>query len=344
MERRTEACENVETMHLTFRLASTRDLAWCSSILDDGFENRPELHSKLPDIWKELLEQDALFMAVLEDQDRSNQLVAFGATTFISDRFLAEALSNPKPHLAVQLLEREAMRRNRAISRPDETRKQSMENGLNLLILHYSEVVDPYSQDERDIIRDTMVFGLLETHRGHNLKHLLYEFYGEHDLPFILESGATLVTDFKDWYRSKGLCIPEPHRHPYLVVVNHDIKRQRRGSWMSWLFYSSKTRLRFSPAEQKIATRALAGETDAQLAHNPEISPNTVRRHWRSMFKKVEAAGITLIPPELIEQEKKVRLFTGHKKKRPFLLNYLRQHPEELRPHATGKAKAAAAE
>jgi hypothetical protein len=44
-----------------------------------------------------------------------------------------------------------------------------------------------------------------------------------------------------------------------------------------------------------------------------------------------------LIPPDLMSGNGNGSFSAGdaiHKKKRPFVLNYLRQHPEELRPQA----------
>jgi hypothetical protein len=132
-----------------------------------------------------------------------------------------------------------------------------------------------------------MVFGLLETHRRHNLKSLLYEFFGEQDLPFVLDSGAQLISDFADWYREHGKLLPEPARRPFLVGLEHEKMRARPAAWFSWLFHTREARVGLSPAEQKIACRALAGETDAQLTLNPAISKNTVRRHWGPFTKSL---------------------------------------------------------
>jgi hypothetical protein len=329
--------QNMRTMHLSFRQAKEKDFPWCFSILKDGFENKPDLQSQLPAIWGNLLREDAITMVVLEDKDRGSGLVAFGATVFISDRAAEQVLAEPKPHLAVAILERELKRRGRLILRAPDIRRNSAREGLNLLVLHYSEVLDGYNEEEFLVIRDTMVFGLLETHRRNRLKLLLYEFYGEQDLPFMEDSGVRVVSDFKDWYEARGLALPYGQERPYLVAADKQTTKKRPAAWLSWLFFSPPSRIGLTPAEQKIALRALAGETDAELSQNPMISSNTVRRHWRSIYKRFTEAKINLIPPELLDGEREHLSSNGDpimKKKRPFLLNYLRQHPEELRPHA----------
>ena len=329
--------QNKQTMHLSFRPAKEKDFGWCVSILRDGFEHRPDLRSHLPRIWGNLLRDDAITMVVLEDKDRGGALVAFGATVFVSDRIAEKVMAEPKPHLAVAVLERELQERARPILRAPDIRRSSANTGLNLLILHYSEVINGYSEEDCLVIRDTMVFGLLESHRRNHLKLLLYEFYGEQDLAFMKDSGARVVSDFKDWYEGNGLPLPQSQDRPYLVAADKDTTRKRPAAWLSWLFFSSPSRVRLTPSEQKIASRALAGETDAELTLNPIVSSNTVKRHWRSIYKKVALAKIDLIPPELLKIERDHLSSNGDailKKKRPFLLNYLRQHPEELRPHA----------
>jgi hypothetical protein len=254
-----------------------------------------------------------------------------------------DVAAKPEPHLAVRVLEREVAHRNRVILRPDQVRKQSMGDGLNLVVLHYSEFVTGYTEEDCWVVRDTMVYGLLETHRRHNLKSFLYELYGEEDVPFVLDSGATLVSDFQAWYGEHNQSMPDAHHKPFLFAADRETAKRRRAAWMSWLFLSRKARVGrvgLTPAEQKMALRALAGETDAQLAHNPEVSTNTVRRHWRSIYKKFEQAEIHLLPQDLREAGDKPLGGDAQYKKRPFLLNYLRQHPEELRPHA-GKSAGA---
>jgi hypothetical protein len=268
-------------------------------------------------------------MSVVADMDLSGQLIAFGATAFVSDLFVTGVLNEPAPHLAVQILDREYAGRKRVVLRPCEIRKRSAGEGLNLVILHYSEVVEAYSAEEQYIIRDMMVRSLLEIHSRYNLRALIYEFFGEEDLSFVTASGALLVSDFRHWYERQGISVPPSRRRPFLVAIDRATAHASRAAWLSWLFFSHAARVGLSPSEQRIAARALAGETDADLAHNPEVSAATVRRHWRSIYKKFIKAGIELLSERFGQNADEASL---QKKKRPFLLNYLRQHAEELRP------------
>ncbi len=331
-------------MRLEFRVVFREDLPWCASVLEDGFECRAELRKQLPAIWTTLLAQDAMAMAVLQDHDQSGKLIAFGATVFVSERFANLSIATPQPHLALRLLDKESSGRGRAIMRPPEIKKQGRGAGLNLVILHYSEVVDGYSDQDCSLVREMMVHGLLDWHRRTHLQRLLYEIYGADDVQFLLDGGAVLLSDFGDWYAARKLALPDRQHRPYLVLMGREQASRRRGAWMSWLFSSEKGRLGLSPAEQRLVARAVAGDTDAQLIHNPEVSENTVRRHWRSIFRKFQVARIPLGPPPSekrgsINVRTRSESNTGGQafKKRPFLLTYFRQHPEELRPQAIGR-------
>lgn len=186
------------------------------------------------------------------------------------------------------------------------------------------------------ILRDAMVYGLLETYRRHKLKFLIYELHGEEDVPLVLDSGATLISDFVDWHRQRNQAPPDFRRRPCLFAIDREVAGQHRATWMSSLFFSRQAWLGLSPAEQKNAARALTCETGSQLAHHPEISPNSVRRHLRSTFEKFEAVRIQLMPADLGHKRRRgsISVEAILKKKRPFLLNYLRRHPEQLLPQA----------
>jgi DNA-binding CsgD family transcriptional regulator len=84
----------------------------------------------------------------------------------------------------------------------------------------------------------------------------------------------------------------------------------------------------FSPAEKDQLFEAMMGATDAELAEELEVSLETVRKRWRSIFERVSAnEGNELLPRPGVDDAKR------GPEKRTRLLHYLDTHLEELRPY-----------
>lgn len=103
------------------------------------------------------------------------------------------------------------------------------------------------------------------------------------------------------------------------------------------MFVYTPARLFFSPAEQELLTCALLGETDRQLARALHLGLPTVKGRWRQIYARVAA-----VRPELLPDSGDVapERACGKEKRRP-LLDYLRRHPEEFRPHERPRRSAA---
>jgi DNA-binding CsgD family transcriptional regulator len=56
-------------------------------------------------------------------------------------------------------------------------------------------------------------------------------------------------------------------------------------------------RFGFSPGEKDMLLLALLGGTDAEVAGELSISPETVRKRWRSVFERVAARADASVPP-----------------------------------------------
>lgn len=87
------------------------------------------------------------------------------------------------------------------------------------------------------------------------------------------------------------------------------------------LFFAQKPRFRFSFGEQRLLELALLEASDDQASKELCLSPDAIKKRWRSIYQKVET------DPELLGESE-----SGVARRRT-LLNYLRQHLEELRPY-----------
>ncbi|MGH7328942.1 MAG: helix-turn-helix transcriptional regulator, partial [Polyangiaceae bacterium] len=109
---------------------------------------------------------------------------------------------------------------------------------------------------------------------------------------------------------------------PYLFA--HGAETSAAGTLAS-MFRSKvvRPRFRFSPGEQQMLLLALEGRSDDDLADALGISAWTVKKRWQSVYAKVEAIDPSVVAPH---EDEKLR------QRRRFLLAYLREHLEELRP------------
>jgi DNA-binding CsgD family transcriptional regulator len=114
--------------------------------------------------------------------------------------------------------------------------------------------------------------------------------------------------------------------------VTREIAAGQQGSWGTWigsLFRYRQPQLGFSRSEQRLLFSALDGSTDGELSDKLGLSLTTVKKTWRSIYDRT-AAHI----PELVHghsRDEKASPERG-KAKKQYLIAYLREHPEELRP------------
>jgi len=82
--------------------------------------------------------------------------------------------------------------------------------------------------------------------------------------------------------------------------------------------------------------RALVGGTDEELARELNITSNTVKKRWRTIYDRVVDIVAEFFAGEAHEIPSRQQ--RGAEKRRR-LLHYLRGHPEELRPAIAPKVR-----
>jgi len=97
---------------------------------------------------------------------------------------------------------------------------------------------------------------------------------------------------------------------------------------MGSLFLYQAPRCGFRPSEQRVLLAALRGGTDKELADDLGISLATVKKHWLSIYSRVSTHLPALLPNRGATVEEGSR---GREKKQ-HIIEYVREHPEELRP------------
>jgi hypothetical protein len=88
-------------------------------------------------------------------------------------------------------------------------------------------------------------------------------------------------------------------------------------------------RFQFSRSQRVLLQHALMGETCENLATSLSISPWTVKKCWHAIYDRVTDVDGELLPPPIAYG---AHASSRGTERRRHLLNYLRQHLEEIRP------------
>jgi DNA-binding CsgD family transcriptional regulator len=100
------------------------------------------------------------------------------------------------------------------------------------------------------------------------------------------------------------------------------------GSPVRDAFQFTPPRFRFTAAERRMLRLAVTQLTDEQVGEELGISLHGLKKLWRSVHERALDAM-----PHLFDDSSSAEAGTRGPEKRRTLLQYLRQHPEELRPY-----------
>ena len=81
-------------------------------------------------------------------------------------------------------------------------------------------------------------------------------------------------------------------------------------------------------AEQRVLVRALLNETDSEIAADLGVSLDAIKKCWARIYERTGRVAPYALGPEAAPSRGRRSL-----EKRRHLLEHLRTHPEELRPH-----------
>lgn len=320
----------------THRAITEADYPQCLALLqtDYGF-GKAEL-ARLPELWQVILREGVGHSAVVEDAGRpaGARIIAFGISIFAADGFVQELGAQPRPYLGRRVLDA-WLGGSRPFLTADGVRRANTEGGLTLTALHapYSPEVTEGEAYHR--MARTLIGAFAERHSGYRLKALLTEAIGTRRLQLHLGGGWTLRSDYADYYQTHPA--PPDSVRPFLVGLTREEALANPGLAISMLFSYTPPRLGFRPAEQALLGEALDGKTDEELAAALSLSLWTVKKRWLAVYDRVAAAQ-----PDLLPQTGDASPFpTRGAEKRRSLLNYLRQHQEELRPVSAPSSSSA---
>jgi DNA-binding CsgD family transcriptional regulator len=252
---------------------------------------------------------------IIEDP-ANGAMLAFGLSGFVGGANLDGAERWLQP-LVASLLQAEAAGA-RPLLAPQAQCAAALANDLNLVVLAYRQhTFDSHLQHARAVLA-----------AGHAAYRLLHEGY---PLRSVWQEGDAAD---EAWMCAGGMKVKQVYPSatgPGRIlcgVRSEDIDSPWPSHTVSFLFRRTVNQLRLTPMQRRVAHLALWNLSDEQTARRLEISPETVRQHWRGIFERVQGThpGILAAPTHNDAP-------TGRgPEKRGRVLEFLRGNLHEVRP------------
>jgi DNA-binding CsgD family transcriptional regulator len=314
----------VAIMSTIFRPALNSDIGPAVALLRNEacFVASEAVWSRMPSAWARGLATESLVFLVYEDLQApvGERLVSVGMSVMVSDAFVHLLRAGAGPY-AAQLLYTESGFDERFVLSRREIAKANAHRALNLFVLHnplrYRDPKDPKVAR----IMPVGLAGFQYAHDGYNLRRLIWEVYGEFYANALASAGYRTLDPFTHSAQANAV---SPASRPYLMARLAD-DEQPPGYAADQMMLSSflVPTLRLTASQQRLARLALLEYDDIELERALGVSRNAIKQTWRGIYDKAKT-----VLPNAFESHGEERRASP----RRAVLNYLRQHMEEVRP------------
>lgn len=312
-----------------FRVGRASDFDRCAAMLDaDRSLPLDDAYRRgLPRKWATIFDSlwRGAFMVVEGDDDDGSAepaIVAFAMSVFVHAAFVKSARERARPYLAMRFYDEHLT----AQLSEREVRRANSEGELHLLGLHFC-----HRHRALDAPETVRVFPILTqafhfSHAGYRFRSMTIEVSGKDGADFMTRGGYRLLSDYPDSADSRL-----PHA-PHLMGLDRVDTGPGANLLDLQILHADAPRFHFAPAEQRLLIFALLGASDRELARDLEVSLETVRSTWRTIYTRVGRVLPRLLHGTEAEgRDAAVRAVRGEEKRRR-ILDYVRQHMEEVRP------------
>ena len=318
-------------INLMARKGSEQDIADCHALHSLLRLPYPEKSWRiLPEMWRTLLSGGAMQLSLVANRAKlvGSQIISFSAMVFVTDEFCSEARSKLPPYLSVEFAREFSSRRLPVLNR-DQVALANAGDGLNVMMCFEGWAHSGLLPEQVLALREKQSDAFHLALSGYRVKEFLAEPVGEEASQWMLNAGARLRRDYFNYFRNNAVVQPGYSRRPYLVGLTKEEAVAHPGSNVGRLFIYTPPRFYFSRSQRMLLRHALRGETCEALAASLSISPWTVKKRWHAIYDRVADVDRELLGPPIADGVHASS--RGAERRRP-LLNYLRQHTEELRP------------
>ena len=321
----------LDGINLIARIGTAQDLARCYALhksLRLPYTKRS--WCVLPEMWSTLLSKGAMRLCLVSNCARpvGSRIVSFSAVLFVTDEFCLEARLKLPPYLGVELT-RQYLSRELPVLTREQIAHANAVGGLNVIVCFEGWAHDGLSVEQILAVREKQSEALRLCLSGYHIKEFLANPLEEEALQWMLNAGARIRRHCSNCFRNSPVFRPAFSQRPCLVGLTREEAFAYPGSSVSSLFIYTPPRFRFSRSQRVLLRHALMGKTCQQVASSLSISPWTVKKRWHAIYDRVADVDSNLLPPPIAYGSH--ALSRGIERRR-HLLNYLRQHLEELCP------------
>ena len=319
-------------MELRFREAALEDFEPFYEACFFQYRGGAVVEATVRHEWTVFLENGAALSMVVEDAERpaGRRIVGCAQIVFVTDEFTAWMKAVTRPNLITQ-----ASHPMPDGSRPLLTLPQVAQAnagaGLNGAFTRWGRADGLLTPEESLAVGRYMHDAFAALTRGYQFKELLSQAYTPPARELGLHAGF-LDRSCDDDCHARG----QPCRSTsFLMGITREEARAREGCVMGHYFIYSRPRFGFNLREQEMLClcQRMPEATNKSLAQTLDVPLNTVKNWWLSIYGRVTDAAPDLLPLPEAEGAR------GPEKRRR-LLQYLREHPEELRPYKPPRRKA----
>lgn len=316
-------------LRLQGRLLGHADLHEAQRLVPGWLPLPAAVRAAVPAIWTRLLGHPAFNADVIEDLGRppGERIVGLGVAIALDERWSRWLRDDPPP-FAAALLYAELLDGRFQPPADKELARLNGRGEVSFLVLHYEQALQDLANPDTLEMLGVAMSLFRYAHAGYRLASLYQEAIGE-------QGAYMLSMGFRARTARAAAGLPE------LYGLHRDeAARLLPGSPVRDAFQFTPPRFGFAASERRMLRLAVTQLTDEEIGAELGISGHGVKKLWRQVHQRAQEAM-----PLLFEDPPAAEAGGGRgPEKRRALLQYLRQHPEELRPYsATAAAQAAQA-
>jgi hypothetical protein len=333
---RAQRSKTIQGINLMARVGFAEDAAACCTLYRSlGLPYSDTLWRALRDMWRAMLSQGTMKLFLVEDRARplDSRIVSFSAILFVTDEFCLQARSTLPPYLGIELTRRFLSNQTPVLNR-EQIARANAGGGLNVVMCFEGWTCDRLSREEFLAVREKQSEAFRLGLIGYRIKEFLADQIGEKTLQWMLDAGTRIRRDYSDCFRKSGVLKVKSSQRPWLVGLTKEEAFANPGSNIAGLFIYTPPRFHFNRSQRVLLQHALMGETCETLATALSLSPWTVKKRWHAIYERVADVDSELLPHSIAYG---AHASSRGAERRRHLLNYLRQHLEELRPYEPPK-------
>lgn len=308
-------------MRIHNRPATIEDLTADLPLLRPWYGDDDALCPLLPKAFARMLNLESVVSRVFEDatQPDAPRRISNHLVVYVKPEVADELRQGHAPFLGKQVILR-YLQDPSILLDAKGVRRAHEGRGLDLISMHSTYLEVQPGQMGRLEHREEASRSFFQIHRGLRIWQYLRESYSEHAALHDQNAGMRL--------RRKNP-VPVSIRNPHLYGIDREEALAVPGMMVERMFPEHLPILDLRPLHRELLNRALVGETDEDLAESLGLSVAAIKSRWKAVYSHIE----TRCPALLAGWSRNTYAPSARaRERRRHLLNYLREHLEELRP------------